>query len=180
MRTPPAVKIALLWFSCLGLLLPESAFAASLEPPGPAQAPPAFRIGDAVLGPQGALRGQVVDPQGMAVPGARVVLFTQDGPVARVAADAQGRFVVGNLRQGTYLVVGGEGAAAYRVWAAPIAPPSATSEVLIVSDGTLVRGQGGLYLWISEHFYLTSALVVAAIAVPIAVVDHNRNHPASP
>lgn len=180
MRTPPAVKFALLWLSCVGLLLPEAALAANIEPSGSGQPQAALRIGDVVLGPQRTLRGQVVDPQGMPVSRARVVLFRQTGAVVKLAADTEGRFAVSNLPQGTYLVVGGEGAAACRVWAARTAPPSANSEVLVVSDGTLVRGQNGLYTWISEHFLLTSAAVAAAITVPVVLANDDDDRPASP
>ena len=63
-----------------------------------------------------------------------------------------------------------------RAWPERIAPPSATSDVLLVSDGTLVRGQG-LYEWISEHFWLTSALIAAAITIPI--VTSQKDDPGS-
>lgn len=189
MRSGSAVRIALLWLSCLGLLLPPSALAAAPGPPraaAPAPARPALRIGDAALGPQGTLRGKVVDPQGTAIPGARVAVFTrvavlkQDSAVADVTADGEGRFTVARLRPGTYLVVGGEGAGAFRVWPGPIAPPAAVGEVLIVSDGTVVRGQDGVYRWISEHFLLTSAMIAATIAVPVVLLGNQTHGPSSP
>lgn len=134
-----------------------------------------LRMVDSVLGPQGTLHGKVVDSRGAAVAGSPVVLVQEAGPVAETVTDAQGRFAVTNLAPGTYLAAADEGIGAFRVWPEATAPPSARSEVLIVSDGTLVRGQGGLYQWVSENFWLTSALVVTAIAVPVALIATGRD-----
>lgn len=169
MRLPATIEIAALTLACLGLVVPTSAFAAAGES---GQAQPKLQFTDAALGPHNALKGRVVNAQGMAMPATRVVLLQEKGPVAETTTDAQGRFAVENLQQGLYVVVAGDGAAAFRLWPGRLAPPAATEDVLVVSDGQLTRGQGGVYQWISEHFWLTSALIAAAIAVPVATSAH--------
>ena len=173
MSTTSALSRAAFSLACLGLLLPPSAFgaAAATEP----QPRPSVRVADAALGADGALRGRVSDPQGKGMPATRVVLAGPKGPIGETMTDDEGRFAFLDLRQGLYVVAGGEGFGVYRVWPEAIAPPSAKEGVLIVSDGRLVRGQGGLYPWISEHFWLTSALVAAAIAVPTALITARRS-----
>ena len=171
MRLPLAVRTAVLSLACLGLVLPPSVFGASPAASRPAQAQPTLQVADAALGPQGVLRGKVVDAQGQPVADARVVLAQRSGPVAEAQTDAEGRFAVANLRHGVYAVGAAEGVGIYRLWPSSVAPPSATSDVLIVSDGTLVRGQGGMYQWMSEHFWLSSALIVTAIALPVALIN---------
>ena len=52
-----------------------------------------------------ALRGEVIDPQHLAIPHARVKLtLVKTGAVREVAADAHGVYEVGGLLPGTYLV----------------------------------------------------------------------------
>jgi hypothetical protein len=174
MNIPLAVRAAISLLCSLGLLLPPAAFGASPQPPGPPQVRPTLRVADAALGPCGTFRGKVVDAQGSPLPATRVVLVQQTGPVAETVTDGEGHFAVANLAPGTYLAAADAGIGAFRVWPEATAPPSARAEALIVSDGTLVRGQNGLYQWISEHFWLTSALVATAIAVPVALIAHDR------
>jgi hypothetical protein len=49
---------------------------------------------------------------------------------------------VKSLRGGTYDVVAGQNKGVYRFWAPNTAPPAAKSQVLLVSQPSVVRGQG--------------------------------------
>jgi hypothetical protein len=133
--------------------------------------------------------GQVLDPQGATVVGTPVTLFEEAGPVATTTTDARGRFAFHGLRGGLYGLEAAGTVRHYRLWAPRTAPPSARDGVLIVANGPAVRGrlnpvvnrQGAIYSWISEHYLITYTAIAAAIAVPIIVVNENRDkHPASP
>jgi len=181
MKSHSLVKAFVVWLACVGLLLPRAAPAADPEQPVAPQNRPAPRFRDVALGPHGTLRGTVVNPQGEALAGARIVALDVRGPVAESMANADGRFAVANLPPGPYVVLGGQGAAGIRAWTPEVAPPAASHEVLIVSDGTVLRGQNGLYQWISEHYFLTAALVATAIAVPVTLgANYGEDRPASP
>ena len=169
----------MLGLSCLGLVLPPSAALAAGPRSGPTPRPRTLCVADAALGPGGLLRGKVVDHQGKGIPAAEVVLVQKGRPVAQTGTDRNGQFAIANLNRGVYELHSAGGVGVYRVWPAGIAPPSANREALLVAGGRLVRGQGGVYQWVSEHYLLTCTGIAAAIVVPIVVIDANRS-PSSP
>ncbi|MBN2024645.1 MAG: carboxypeptidase regulatory-like domain-containing protein [Pirellulales bacterium] len=164
--------------ACLGLLSPEGAWAA----PAAAVSPPAVETADAELGPRGTFGGAVVDPQGLAVPGARVMLVVGPGRVVNAKTNRDGQFAFIGVQPGTHVVAAAGTVKTCRLWAPGTAPPAArTGGVLIVANGAAVRGQREWYTWIADHYILFGCGVAAAIAVPCAVVDSNRHSaPASP
>ena len=182
MRASYILRSGVVTLACLGLLLPQTAFAAQ---PDARAGRPSIRILDVALGPQGTLAGAVVDPEGSPVVATPVVLLHGQRVAALAETDAQGRFAFSGLQGGLY-GVGADGIVrACRVWAPQTAPPAANQGVLIVSDGELGRGrgpmmdcQGRLYQWISEHYLLTWGFIAVLIAVPVAVIAHNQ--PKSP
>ena len=165
------LKGLVLSFSCLGLLLPQSAVIAAQPQTDSPGGPQSFRIGDVALGPQDALHGKVVDRQGLGLAGVRVVLAQRDRQVAQTTADAQGHFAIANVPWGVYSVSAAGGIGMYRLWPNRIAPPAANQGVLIVSGGQVTRGQDRMYQWIADNYLLTCTAIAAVVAVPVALID---------
>ncbi|MFH1919916.1 MAG: carboxypeptidase-like regulatory domain-containing protein [Planctomycetota bacterium] len=184
MRGSSGLKGAVITLACLGLLVPEAAIVAAEPREASSPTPAAVEIVDIALGSAQTLRGTVVDPDGAPVAGAPVVLLNGLRPVASTETDPNGRFVFAGVRGGVYGVGAAGSVRICRAWAPRTAPPAANGALLIVSDGSLVRGrgplrdrQGRIYTWISEHPLVTYAGIAAAIAVPVVLLG---NEPASP
>jgi len=165
--------------SCLGMLLPQTVLAADApQPDGPlpsAVSPPMPAVNDVALQAGGALVGQVVDQQGVPLAHTPVLVRQNDQEVASTITDDNGRFEVSGLRGGLYQVVAGQGVGIYRLWAANTAPPTAQASAMVVSGNDVVRGQdGGLLYWLTNPWVL-AGIIAAAIAIPIAVSNHNRS-----
>jgi hypothetical protein len=169
-----------------GIMLPQLATAdfpaehATVQPvvrPVPAPAPPAApSIADVALAEGGVLNGQVLDAQGQPMPQTNVVLQQNERLVASAVTDTQGRFTVGGLNGGLFLIAAGSATVAYRLWAPHTAPPAARSGALVVSGEQVVRGQGrtgGLRYWLTNPWIL-AGLIGAAIVVPIALTDSDK------
>lgn len=178
MRQALPITRVVVSLSCLGLLLPPSVAAAAEQPPA-AMADKTDRIVDVALDSEGAFRGRVVDRQGRAISAARVVLLQEDRQIVSTKTNTNGDFAVAGIRGGVYLVAAANGMAICRVWVPGTAPPPAKQGVLIASDDGAVRGQytrlDALADWITEHPILSYTFLAAVIAVPIAVIDHNRD-----
>lgn len=117
----------------------------------------------------GKLIGQVLNAQGAPIRG-EVVSVRKDGrEVARAKTDEVGRYSVAGLNTGVYQVVTSDGGAAYRVWTAQAAPPSAQPGALMII-GQPVRGQlgaGGLLC----NPWVLGGIAAAAIIIPLALDD---------
>lgn len=161
--------------ACLGLLLPQSAFAAPAA--GAMKSDVALRAG-------GLLVGQVVDAHGKALADAEVSVLLGEDEVVRTLTDKNGVFAAKGLRGGEYQIVAGGGQVAYRLWAEQTAPPAASNGVLIVTGSEIINGQcqtcppagcppqhGGIVGWVKSHPMLVAAGIAAAIAIPVAVAD---------
>ena len=160
-------------------------------------------VRDVALHAGGVLAGQVVDVQGAAVAGAVVTISKVGKQIARVEADAHGRFRVDGLKGGVHQVVAAGQVGIYRLWAPNTAPPVAQSGIMLVKNTEVVRGQcvgcgtpvcgtpgcgsgvygrgaagGGVVGWMANHPVLTAGGIAAAIAVPLAIDDDDP--PASP
>ncbi|MBN1854823.1 MAG: hypothetical protein JW829_18970 [Pirellulales bacterium] len=149
--------------ACLGMVLPPMAMAA---PPLPRTTP------DIALQQGGVLTGQVVDAQGIPQAKAPISIRQAGVEVSRVTADKEGHFKTSGLHGGVFHLVTTDGQAMYRVWTEGTAPPAAQKDALLVT-GNVVRGQwfgGGS--WLTNPWVL-SAIVAAAIAIPIAVHDND-------
>jgi hypothetical protein len=185
---------SVVWLATFGMILPPSAFAApgpdKTQPlPASISPPPLPLVSDVALGEGGVLSGQVVNRQGVPVPGASVVLRQNDVEVGGAATDLHGQFRVSGLRGGLYQVGAGQGAGIYRLWAARTAPPSAQTAALVVSGNDVIRGQccgdcggcnpcccdgGGLIGFLTSPI-VVAALVATAIAVPIALANEHKS-----
>jgi hypothetical protein len=133
------------------------------------------KVIDVELGQSGSLQGQVATRDGTPAGGTPIVLFRGDVAVARTEADQQGRFAFGNLPGGVYVLAAPSGGHICRVWARGTAPPTATEQVLLVTNTAIVRGQTfcptSLYEWFETHPVLGYTAVTAAIAIPIILIN---------
>ena len=131
---------------------------------------------DFTLGPTGELRGQVVDKNGVHVADRIVVAVHSDKSSLETVTDANGRFRFVGAKPGMYQVASERGYQSCRCWAAATAPPSATTNVLLVEGDQTLRGQRPIGEILSGPV-LIGLLIAAAIIIPIAV--HNSRKSAS-
>ena len=164
--------------SCGGLLLPSSAASAS-EPAIPqAKVDAALAIEDVALGTGQSFHGILVNENGQSVAGAQVTITQLGREVARTTTDDTGRFRFEGLRGGLHLVQARQGAGLYRFWADGTAPPNAQPSVKMV-DQVTVRGQRPFKEMFTSNAMILTAIVVAAIAIPIAVHDARNDRSGS-
>ena len=133
---------------------------------------------DVVLAAQGMLVGQVVDQQGIAIPGARVVVRQNERDLVGTVADRTGKFAVSGLRSGTYQLAAANGQASVRLWTANAAPPVAKSKVMIVSGSDqVIRANlgGGIGPWVLPT--LAAAGIIAGVAI---ATSNNSSSPGTP
>ena len=146
-------------------------------------APASIHVSDVELGPQGEWSGLVVDPQGVAVALLPVRLRSGRGPGITAITNAEGRFTFTAVPPGVGWVEFDRCPRICRFWKNSTAPPKATRQLLLVSQGNVVRGVQGsrIYDWMSDHPVLTYAGIATVIAVPVAVIGSNQDRtPASP
>lgn len=102
-------------------------------------------ISDVSLGAKGKLTGFVLDGQGKAVAGSRVIVRLGRRNVAEATTDAMGQFRVEGLRGGVYQIVHADGVSVFRVWKNGTAPRSAKLNALLIArKQRVVRGQDGV------------------------------------
>ena len=133
---------------------------------------------DVTLAAQGMLVGQVVDQQGIAIPGARVVVRQNERDLVGTVADRTGKFAVSGLRSGTYQLAAANGQATVRLWTANAAPPVAKSKVMIVSGSDqVIRANlgGGIGPWVLPT--LAAAGIIAGVAI---ATSNNSSSPGTP
>jgi hypothetical protein len=134
----------------------------------------ALSIDDVALGQNNSFHGTVMDSNGTPIAGSQVIITRQGQEVARTTTNDRGRFAFQQLQGGLHLVHADEGAALYRFWAEGTAPPAAKPHVTLVNE-TVTRGQRPFRdLFFSNGFIMT-AIVAAAIAIPLAVHDARKS-----
>ncbi len=121
--------------ACCGFLVPSGAIAAA------PQAATSHR--DVTLTPGGALRGTVVNAEGIPLDGAQVSVHRNGQELARTVSHQDGSFEVVGMRNGAYELAVGQQVVPVRLWSVDAAPPSAREEALLVV-GNVVRGQDGV------------------------------------
>lgn len=149
--------------SCLGMLVPQAAFAAG---------PEKTEIIDVALRDGGVLVGQIFSAEGAPTSGAEVKIVQNGKELVRTTTDENGLYAVRGLQGGMYHVVVGETVGAYRVWTTGTAPPSAIQGALLVEGQGTVRGQLGSFL---TQPWVLAAIIATAIAVPIAVSNNSSS-----
>lgn len=169
------LRSSLVGLSLLGMLFPAQWGSA-------AQALPAASLTaiDVQLQRGGLLFGQAVDAHGAPMSGEPVSVRHQGRQVVTTTADRTGRFCLGGLRGGTYEIAAGEARNMFRLWAPGTAPPCAAQGAFVVAGAAAVRGQSGpISFWLSKPWVIAGA-VAAAVAVPVAIHNHQVARLASP
>jgi len=169
MKMSSLLKGAVLFISCLGIVLPPPTVLA-----GPSTADRSMTVRDVALGPQNTLQGKLVDSQGIAMTETPVVLSRGDRQVAVVKTDGSGQFAVIGVPGGVYTVTAEQSAGIYRLWAYRTAPPAAGQQVLLVSQDQTVRGQSVVYQWIEGNPICAYSVLAALIVTPVAVIAANQ------
>ena len=184
MRKLRVLKVPLVCLACFELLLPGPLLQAA-DPPaavdgGRARGVNAPKISDVELDVAGQLRGMVLDARGLPLAGARVIVCQGTREMVGVTTDGLGRFAVGPLGGGPYLLKSGGQGKAIRAWRFRTAPPLAKPlAVMYVGDG-VVRGQMPLEDFFASDAVVVAGLVAAMIAIPIVVHNSGSRRPASP
>jgi hypothetical protein len=173
------------WLAVAGLMASPAlagGSANSAAPIGGAAAPGPVvtsRIQDVALGAGGSLNGQVVTTAGAAANGQQVLVRHASLGTVALQAESDGRFAATGLRGGVYQIAAGDAVKVVRLWAPGTAPPTATSEVLVVADGDVLRGQaavqGPIMNFISNPWVI-GGVVATAIAVPVALSNEKESN----
>lgn len=153
-------------FALVGLIWPPSAVAK--EAPTP-------KTHDVKLTPAGSLAVVVVNAQGKLQKSTRVELQKSDSTEITVGiTDEAGRYQFTNLTGGVYQIRTNQGICGCRLWTNRAAPPAAAESLLIVND-RVVRGQRPIREMFRSDPILMTAIVAAAIAIPIAIHQSRDN-----
>jgi hypothetical protein len=133
-------------------------------------------LADVALSDGGTLEGLVVNAQYTGLPGVPVTLQSQDRNVVQTTTDANGRFVVQDLRGGVYQVATAQSNGTFRLWAPRTAPPAAGNRAVVyVQNNGPVNGGGNGIKYFLGHPLILPAIIASAIAVPIAVSSSHRS-----
>ncbi len=174
---------AVVW-ALWGLLLPAPAAQAVEQPRSwsdlAKHESDAAPVSDVALDRQGHLSGVVVNLHGIPAAGVEVVVSQKGDEILRAKTDALGRFSTGKLPGGVYLIASGGQGRLVRAWTTQAAPPAAKPLALLVVGDRLVRGQMPLEDFFASDAFVITAMVAAAIAIPIAVHNSRSRRPASP
>jgi hypothetical protein len=191
MKTTHALKMAVVWTACLGLLSPTAVFGQTPQPNNPTSP----QIRDIALTQGNVLNGQVVNAQGYRMANATVAIARDGMQTLQLSTNAMGQFQATGLPGGVYKIAGGGSEGVYRLWASRTAPPSATTGLLLVGDAGVVRGQcgdacgqcgpcvagqsfggpgQGLLGLLANPWFVTAA-VAAAVAIPLSIDDDDAS-----
>ena len=192
---------AICWAAFIGILAPAGFVAAtedSLSPPAQnievlqstAACPPAgaFTISDVALASGGLLTGQVRDKHHRPESGVEIRLQSGTQTIALTQTDSNGVFAVAGLHGGMHQIVTGDSVHNCRLWVSGTAPPNAVENVQIVPGSGLIRGQWGpppgnrflqqAKVW-STNPFVVGGVVAAAVAIPVAINNADKDDPPS-
>ena len=124
---------AVVALACIGMVIPQVAFAAPK-----AATVPVVKARDVALTAQGDLVGAVLNTKGQPT---KVVLTQNGKTVAQTQTAADGIFTLPKVKSGAYEIAVGDAKAPVRVWKAEAAPASAAKKMALVAQSA-VRGQG--------------------------------------
>jgi hypothetical protein len=100
-------------------------------------------ISDVALSADGMVRGRVLSANGKAIDGAQVVIRQGKDVLSTKVTDKEGQFAFSGVRPGVYSISTVQGSGLYRVWPRNIAPPSARSQALLMTQEPVMRAQFG-------------------------------------
>ncbi len=110
------------------------------ETPVSSQQPESLRLKNVELSVSGQLSGQYLTPEG--IPLAQQTVNVKHGKTeAKIITDANGRFIVSNVRSGRCTFEVNQTVFACRVWNNGAAPPKSLTSVALVQEQASVRGQ---------------------------------------
>ncbi|MBC8869570.1 MAG: carboxypeptidase regulatory-like domain-containing protein [Planctomycetes bacterium] len=160
-------KVITVWLACLGWLLPihESAAAESVAG-GSARSPRV--VYDVRLGEDGSFSGRLFDAAGKPLVGQTILLRQAGKVLARTQSGERGGFEFAGVRGGVYQVTINNSAVVCRAWTSQAAPPVAASQLAIVTQPDVVRGQQPISSVLSNPIFL-GLIIAAAIAIPVAI-----------
>lgn len=157
------------------MLMPSSWVLAAEAPKTARPAEPVRQaIDDVALSREGVLEGVVVNGSGTPLAGTDVSVMQDNKEVAHVKTAKDGRFTVPGMRGGVYRISSGRGSSTFRLWSQEAAPPIARQLAMVVADPNVVRGQMPFNKLFSTEAFVITAIVAAAIAIPIAI--HNSRN----
>lgn len=175
------------WVAVLALVFQPHLLMAEPQPTADEQP---IRVVDVALGPNGTLRGQLLDRQGRQLPISQVVI-SNSHETRNTFTDEQGYFRVEGLVGSTYQLQAVGQFQIVRAWAEGTAPPHALDALLLVYDNPVVLGQHcgtpvcGSMICGAKHPlsnpFILGGIVAAAVAIPVAIHnDGNSDWEASP
>lgn len=174
----------------------ESRAGVASTPDAQAAKPLATGAVECALAADRSFSGRLVSRSGRPVAGAQVLLLTSGLKAVATKTDRDGRFVFHRLRTAGYVLRVGTQSLQVRIWDAHIAPPSAREQLLLVSDGDVIRAQyeagwqsdecvsceppypghfGGVFQRILCNPWIVGAGTAAAIAVPLGTDDDDAS-----
>ena len=116
------------------------------------------------------LEGRFVDSQGKAIDAAPVMVVHKGKEVARTMTDADGRFVIKNLRTGDHAICSAQYVQQARLWTEKNAPPSSKTESVIVAKEGVVRGQDGCCLGMGPDFLTLGIVALGVGAIVLGAI----------
>lgn len=139
---------------------------------------------DVALSANGLLTGEIRDRHGSPLRSVELICQGARATQQRTRTDREGRFEFRGLRGGVYVMSTSAGTRAVRLWAPGTAPPAARTALRLVADSDVVRGQSPpgpllahcetLKCWFANPL-VVSGVVAAAVAIPVAIHNANRD-----
>lgn len=140
------------------------------------------RAVDVSLSAKGTLTGAVIDTKGQSRGKTTIEVLRGRRVVARTRTDSNGQYAVTNLPGGLYLVRVDGTETLVRAWSAGTAPRTSESQLQVVVDAPIVRGQNepaavetassnGLFGGSGMSAGLTTALIVGGVIGAIIIID---------
>jgi len=131
-------------FTTIGMCSPQIATAA---PPRSVSAKDAGAVKaivrDVALTTGNELEIQVINEQGKPHAGTPINVRAAGINLQRAVTKEDGKITLSELKPGIYEITSGTQSGIYRLWAPHTAPPKVTSGILLIDDGTVVRGSRG-------------------------------------
>jgi hypothetical protein len=160
-------------FTAIAIAIPHPTLATDTPGVNGAKLPSNIKIPDLTLGDKGALTGQAVDAQGKPKAMYRIRVEQHGEKIGETATDAKGRFRVEQLRGGVCHVITDDATFVCRCWTEETAPPASRTQLLVISQEGVERGQRPIGEAIGNPL-LIGTVIAAAVAIPIAI--HNSSN----